>query len=242
MWGVRLVAIATAGIAWTTTASAQWFQQWEDMGRRPFWEQDAPRQDLRGPPDSKSYQPTRPSMSLGGPRPDIEPKIPKLVELENNYAPNSIVIDTTARKLYLILSDREAYVYTIAVGRRGYSWTGTEFVSRIAEWPDWLPPKEMIARDRRLPDKMTGGMRNPLGARAIYLGNSLYRIHGTNDARSIGRAASSGCFRMKNEHVVHLASQITAGTLVMVVERMPPISARVSPPPPLPLRGGSAQL
>ena len=179
-------------------------------------------------------------MALGGARPYIEPEEPKKVALENNYTPNSIIIDTAARKLFLILPDSEAYEYPISVGRQGFSWTGTEFISRVAEWPDWHPPKEMIARDRRLPDKMTGGLRNPLGARALYLGKSLYRIHGTNDAKSIGRAASSGCFRMMNEHVVHLASQIVIGTPVTVVKRLPPLEERVSPPPPLPQRNASA--
>ena len=108
--------------------------------------------------------------------------------------------------LYFILSPTEAYQYPISVGREGFSWTGTEVISRKQEWPDWHPPKEMIARDPRLPDKMTGGIKNPLGALALYLGNTLYRIHGTNDPKSIGRAASSGCFRMMNEHVLHLAS------------------------------------
>jgi len=175
-------------------------------------------------------------MALGGARPDIEPEAPQTIALENNYTPNSIIIDTASRKLYLFLSNSQAYAYPIAVGRQGFSWMGTEYVSRIAEWPDWHPPKEMIARDRRLPDKMTGGLRNPLGARAIYLGTSLYRIHGTNDANSIGRAASSGCFRMMNKHVVHLTSQIVVGTPVTVVKRMPPLEDRVTPPPTLPIR------
>jgi len=100
----------------------------------------------------------------------------------------------------------------------------------------------MIARDRRLPDKMTGGLRNPLGARALYLGKSLYRIHGTNDANSIGRAASSGCFRMMNEHVVHLSSLVVVGAQVTVAKGMPPLEKRVSPPPPLPPRDTAAQL
>ena len=113
--------------------------------------------------------------------------------------------------LYFILSPTEAYQYPISVGREGFSWTGTEVISRKQEWPDWHPPEEMIARDPRLPDKMTGGIKNPLGAMALYLGNTLYRIHGTNDPKSIGRAASSGCFRMLNEHVLHLATLAGAG-------------------------------
>ena len=238
VWRVAIVGAAVVGAVWVTPASAQWFSQWENDGRRPFWEQRAPRQTNVQPP---SRQGLRGRMALGGGRPYIEPEAPKKVSLENSYTPNSIIIDTAARKLYLILSDSEAYAYPISVGRRGFSWTGTEFVSRVAEWPDWHPPKEMIARDRRLPDKMTGGLRNPLGARALYLGNSLYRIHGTNDVKSIGQAASSGCFRMMNKHVVHLASTIVVGTPVTVVSSMPPLDSRVSPPPPLPQRNAAAQ-
>jgi len=241
MWRLAVVVAVAASATWVTPASAQWFQQWEDYGRRPFWEQQ-PRRAYPDPADRPDFQTRRGRMALGGPRPYIEPEAPEKVALENNYTPNSIIIDTTGRKLYFILSDSEAYEYPISVGRQGFSWTGTELVSRVAEWPDWHPPKEMIARDRRLPDKMTGGLRNPLGARALYLGKSLYRIHGTNDANSIGRAASSGCFRMLNEHVVHLSSLVVVGAQVTVVKRMPPIEKRVSPPPPLPPRATAAQL
>ena len=116
--------------------------------------------------------------------------------------------------------------YPISVGREGFNWNGTEKISRVAEWPDWHPPAEMRERDPSLPEKMSGGIRNPLGAKALYLGNSLYRIHGTNDAKSIGRAASSGCFRMLNGHVVDLASRVGVGTPVTVVRRLPPELAR----------------
>jgi hypothetical protein len=107
------------------------------------------------------------------------------------------------------------------VGREGFNWSGTETVSRKQAWPDWYPPAEMRERDPRLPEKMTGGLKNPLGAMALYLGNTLYRIHGTNDAKSIGRAASSGCFRMLNAHVLHLASITEIGTTVNVVPSLP---------------------
>ena len=104
----------------------------------------------------------------------------------------------------------------VSVGREGFTWTGTQRISRVASWPDWHPPAEMRERDPRLPIKMTGGLRNPLGAKALYLGSTLYRIHGTSDARSIGRAASSGCFRMHNAHVVDLARRVGIGTKVVV--------------------------
>jgi lipoprotein-anchoring transpeptidase ErfK/SrfK len=130
------------------------------------------------------------------------------------------VIDTGARKLYFVLPDKQAYEYAISVGREGFEWTGTESVSRKQAWPDWYPPAEMRERDRRLPEKMTGGLKNPLGAMALYLGDTLYRIHGTNDAKSIGRAASSGCFRMLNAQVIHLASLAELGTPVQVVKSL----------------------
>jgi lipoprotein-anchoring transpeptidase ErfK/SrfK len=157
-----------------------------------------------------------PPLMDGGPRPTIEPLEPKRVALGNAEPQGTILIDTENRKLYFTLGAHEAYEYPISVGRDGFTWTGTEKVSRIAAWPDWYPPEEMRERDPRLPIKMLGGLRNPLGATALFLGNSLYRIHGTNDAKSIGFAASSGCFRMLNEHVVHLASLASVGTTVKV--------------------------
>ena len=115
------------------------------------------------------------------------------------------------------LPDKRAYRYPISVGREGFNWTGTETISRKQAWPDWYPPAEMRERDANLPEKMTGGLKNPLGAMALYLGNTLYRIHGTNDVKSIGQAQSSGCFRMLNAAVLHLASMAEVGTTVSVV-------------------------
>jgi lipoprotein-anchoring transpeptidase ErfK/SrfK len=164
----------------------------------------------------------------GGGRPFISPKTPKTASFPNGMQPGSIIIDTASRKLYFTLSQSSAYVYPIAVGKQGFTWTGVERVSRIEDWPDWIPPKEMRARKPGLPVRMTGGVKNPLGAKAIYLGNTLYRIHGTNDSESIGSAASSGCFRMHNEQVVHLAEHVQPGTVVYVFRRLP--NGRVMPP------------
>jgi lipoprotein-anchoring transpeptidase ErfK/SrfK len=136
-------------------------------------------------------------------------------------APGEIVIDTRARKLYFAIDDKAAYAYPISVGRDGFKWSGTETISRVATWPDWHPPHEMRKRDPSLPVRMTGGVRNPLGAVALYLGDTLYRIHGTNDRKSIGRASSSGCFRMLNEHAAHLAQLAGAGTVVRVLPHLP---------------------
>lgn len=153
----------------------------------------------------------------GGDRPYIAAVPPPQVRFSGPYAPGSIVIDTGARKLYYVLTSTSAYVYPIGVGREGFAWTGSEKVSRIQDWPDWYPPSEMRQRKPELPARMLGGIRNPLGVKAIYLGNTLYRIHGTNDPKSIGKAESSGCFRMLNENVLHLASLVRVGTPVTVV-------------------------
>lgn len=161
-----------------------------------------------------------PKIMEGGERPAISPAAPPQVRFAG-YAPGSIVIDTSARALFYVTSPTTAYRYPISVGREGFTWRGTEKISRVADWPDWHPPAEMRQRDPRLPEKMMGGVNNPLGAKALYLGNTLYRIHGTNDSRSIGYAASSGCFRMMNQHVLHLASLAGVGTSVTVLDRLP---------------------
>ncbi|MEQ1714843.1 MAG: L,D-transpeptidase [Hyphomicrobium sp.] len=157
----------------------------------------------------------------GGPRPSIGAVAPPKVAFSNGYGAGSIVIDTAGRKLYYVLSSSQAYRYPIAVGKDGFKWTGTHKISNEADWPDWRPPAEMRERKPGLPEVMTGGIRNPLGAKALYLGNSLYRIHGTNDVKSIGTASSSGCFRMMNGHVVHLASIAGVGTTVRVLSKLP---------------------
>jgi lipoprotein-anchoring transpeptidase ErfK/SrfK len=179
-------------------------------------------------------RPMGPKFQSGGDRPYISSIQPKRVSFPNSYTVGSIVIDHQGRQLFLVQSSDTALRYPISVGREGFNWNGTEKISRVAEWPDWHPPAEMRERDPSLPEKMSGGIRNPLGAKALYLGNSLYRIHGTNDAKSIGRAASSGCFRMLNGHVVDLAGRVGVGTPVTVVRRLPPdlartVAAQVSP-------------
>jgi lipoprotein-anchoring transpeptidase ErfK/SrfK len=169
------------------------------------------------------------ALASGGGRPSITPRTPQTISFQNGFDPGSIVIDTAGRKLYYTLSASSAYVYPIAVGKQGFAWSGVERVSRIEDWPDWIPPKEMHQRKAGLPLRMTGGLNNPLGAKAIYLGSTLYRIHGTNDAKSIGSASSSGCFRMNNAHVVHLAEHVNASTVVYVMKRLPK-SGTVMPP------------
>ena len=167
--------------------------------------------------DDRPAKPRGPAVLDGGPRPNIDPQSPSTVRYSAGQPAGTIVVDTAARKLYLVQGSSTALAYPISVGRDGFTWTGTEKITRVASWPDWHPPAEMRERDPRLPIKMTGGVRNPLGAKALYLGNTLYRIHGTSDSRSIGRASSSGCFRMHNKHVVDLSRRVGVGTKVVVI-------------------------
>ncbi len=186
---------------------------------RPYDREE--RRRPRSDDDDDDDKPRGQRVMDGGARPDIRPIGPQTVPFNGSYAPGTIVIDTGGRQLLLITSARAALRYPISVGRQGFTWTGSEKISRIADWPDWHPPAEMRERQPELPEKMTGGLKNPLGAKALYLGNTLYRIHGTNDARTVGQASSSGCFRMLNGHVVDLASRVSVGATVVVVDRLP---------------------
>jgi lipoprotein-anchoring transpeptidase ErfK/SrfK len=141
---------------------------------------------------------------------------PRVLRYETTVEPGTIIIFTNERKLHFVEADNFVYEYPIAVGKQGYEWSGVEKVSRIQHWPDWYPTEEMRIKDSRLPKVVRGGPRNPLGAVAIYLGDTLYRIHGTNDPGSIGTFASSGCIRMHNSHALHLASRVEVGDTVIV--------------------------
>jgi lipoprotein-anchoring transpeptidase ErfK/SrfK len=240
LWRVGLAALAV--VATVGTAQAQYWGSPYGRGSHyygrpapsifsPFW----------GGWGDDDYRPRHygPRLQSGGERPAIAPLTPRMIAFPSSYPIGSIVIDTKGRQLLFVTSASEALHYPISVGREGFAWAGTETISRKAEWPDWHPPEEMRYRDWRLPEKMTGGIKNPLGAMALYLGSSLYRIHGTNDPKSIGRAASSGCFRMLNGHVVDLASRVEIGTPVAVVHRLPPelekvVAEQVAPPAPPP--------
>jgi lipoprotein-anchoring transpeptidase ErfK/SrfK len=138
------------------------------------------------------------------------------VNFSGNYAPGTIFIDTAERRLYLVLAGGQALRYGIGVGRDGFRWGGTHRISAKKEWPSWTPPAQMIARRPDLPRHMEGGIDNPLGARAMYLGSTLYRIHGSNEPETIGQAVSSGCFRMTNDDVTDLYSRVSVGATVVV--------------------------
>jgi lipoprotein-anchoring transpeptidase ErfK/SrfK len=141
----------------------------------------------------------------------------QIVDYGTKEAPGTIIIDTPHKFLYLVEDGGKAMRYGIGVGRQGFTWSGTETISRKAEWPDWYPPAEMIARQPYLPRFVAGGPQNPLGARALYLGHSEYRIHGTNDPSTIGHRVSSGCIRLTNEDVIDLFGRVGVGTKVVVL-------------------------
>ena len=141
----------------------------------------------------------------------------QVVYYTGNEAAGTIIIDTAHTFLYLTLGDGKAMRYGIGVGREGFTWSGVEAISRKSEWPDWIPPAEMIARQPYLPRWVGGGPGNPLGARALYLGNTAYRIHGTNDPHSIGKHVSSGCIRLRDADVIDLYGRVGIGTKVIVL-------------------------
>ena len=159
----------------------------------------------------------------------------QIVAYSGNEPVGTIIVDTAHTYLYLVLGNGKAMRYGIGVGREGFTWSGTQSISKKAEWPDWTPPAEMIARQPYLPRFMAGGPGNPLGARALYLGNSEYRIHGTNDPTTIGKHVSSGCIRLQNADVIDLYSRVNVGTRVIV---LPNASRQASVEPAVSVQGG----
>jgi lipoprotein-anchoring transpeptidase ErfK/SrfK len=145
-----------------------------------------------------------------------------VVAFDTREAPGTVIIDTGNTVLYYVLGQGRAVRYGVGVGREGFTWSGVQTISRKAEWPDWYPPAEMIARQPYLPRFVAGGPGNPLGARAMYLGSSQYRIHGTNDPSTIGKFVSSGCIRLTNEDVADLFSRVDVGTRVVVLPKNSP--------------------
>jgi len=170
-----------------------------------------PGQDEMNIVDQPGYQPTPDEEQLSGAYEKQE------VFFRTTEAPGTIIIDTKGRFLYLVQGNNRALRYGIGVGRDGFTWSGAKTVERKSEWPDWLPPADMIQRQPYLPRFMAGGPGNPLGARAMYLSGTVYRIHGTNKPSSIGQHVSSGCIRMLNEDVIDLYSRTPIGTRVVVL-------------------------
>jgi len=140
----------------------------------------------------------------------------EVVSFDGRYAPGTIVVSTSQRRLYFVLGDGKAIRYGVGVGRPGFTWAGTQSITMKREWPDWRPPAAMLKRRPDLPRYMKGGPDNPLGARAMYLGSSIYRIHGSNEPETIGEAVSSGCIRMTNDDVIDLYNRAKVGARVIV--------------------------
>jgi lipoprotein-anchoring transpeptidase ErfK/SrfK len=160
----------------------------------------------------------------------------QVVEYSTREAPGTIIIDTPHTYLYLVLGNGKAIRYGIGVGRDGFTWSGIQSIARKTEWPDWNPPADMLRRQPYLPRFMAGGPGNPLGARAMYLGNTIYRIHGTNNPSTIGGHVSSGCIRMTNEDVTDLYDRVQLGAKVVVLPMTPhnepaTVRARTAPAP-----------
>jgi lipoprotein-anchoring transpeptidase ErfK/SrfK len=151
-----------------------------------------------------------------GPHLAVSPIPRTTVMVTENYAPGTIVVNTAERRLYLMIGNGEAIRYGIGVGRDGFRWGGVHKITAKREWPGWTPPSQMLRRRPDLPRHMEGGIDNPLGARALYLGSTLYRIHGSNEPETIGTAVSSGCFRMTNEDVIDLYDRVRVGATVIV--------------------------
>jgi lipoprotein-anchoring transpeptidase ErfK/SrfK len=166
-----------------------------------------PRQSMR--PQEEAIEPARPA---------FDPKFEKqLVDYAGKETPGTIVVDTPNKFLFLVQGNGKAMRYGIGVGRPGFTWSGVKTISAKKEWPAWTPPPEMLARRPDLPRHMEGGPQNPLGARAMYLGSSLYRIHGSNEPWTIGTNVSSGCIRMRNEDVIDLYGRVNVGARVVVI-------------------------
>ena len=171
------------------------------------------------PPAAQAYQPqvqAAPDENQGS-AVEMPARLKRqIVSYPTREAPGTVIIDTPNTYLYYVLGNGQAIRYGIGVGRDGFTWSGTQTVTKKAEWPDWTPPPEMIARQPYLPRHMAGGPGNPLGARAMYLGGTVYRIHGTNAPETIGTHVSSGCIRLTNEDVADLYSRVNVGTRVIV--------------------------
>src|ERR1700688_770450 len=174
-------------------------------------------------PSDNLLTPTEPALTDEGDSSVLPERLRRtIVALDTREAPGTVIIDTGNTVLYYVRGPGRAIRYGVGVGREGFTWSGVQSISHKAEWPDWHPPAEMIARQPYLPRFMAGGPGNPLGARAMYLGSSQYRIHGTNDPSTIGKFVSSGCIRLTNEDVADLFSRVDVGTKVVVLPKNSP--------------------
>jgi lipoprotein-anchoring transpeptidase ErfK/SrfK len=201
---VALGAFAAGAIAWSGTAAAA------PLPLFPFF--------MAPPAQIAPQMQAAPRADDGGAVVETRARFKRqVVRYSTREAPGTVIIDTPNTYLYLVIGNGQAMRYGIGVGRDGFTWSGVQSISKKAEWPDWTPPPEMIARQPYLPRQMAGGPGNPLGARAMYLGGTVYRIHGTNAPETIGTHVSSGCIRLTNEDVSDLYARVNVGTRVIVL-------------------------
>ena len=182
-----------------------------------------------GPAQAPEYAVTAPDEAAADSQ--LDPRLQRqIVDYGTNEAAGTVVIDTPNTYLYFVLGGGKAIRYGIGVGREGFTWAGVKQIARKAEWPDWYPPQEMISRQPYLPRMTAGGPGNPLGARAMYLGSSEYRIHGTNNPATIGKQVSSGCIRLTNEDVTDLYNRVQLGAKVVVLPATQPATVAQARP------------
>ena len=193
------IATLAAATACSTTASANPFEALFGAQREQVQAPAYQAQDEDSTPDTRAQYRRQ------------------VVDYRTSEAPGTVIIDTPNTYLYLVMAGGKAMRYGIGVGREGFTWAGTQTITRKAEWPDWTPPEEMLQRQPYLPRFMAGGEGNPMGARAMYLGSSVYRIHGTNAPTTIGQRVSSGCIRLTNDDVSDLYSRVNVGTKVIIL-------------------------
>jgi lipoprotein-anchoring transpeptidase ErfK/SrfK len=241
-------AVTALGTLFTGTACAEplSFAPWFASQQPQAFQQVMPRRDTYEPTDETRAMPARLALAseASGQREQLMVAAPaprdaahhsaarlrrQIVSYQTREAPGTIVIDTPATRLYYVLGSGKAIAYGIGVGREGFTWSGVQTISRKSEWPDWIPPQEMLQRQPYLPRFMAGGPSNPLGARAMYLGGTIYRIHGTNAPETIGTHVSSGCIRMVNEDVIDLYNRVNLGTKVVVLPDRPRTAAKPAP-------------
>jgi lipoprotein-anchoring transpeptidase ErfK/SrfK len=233
-----LLALGLAAFATTSLVSA-------DAAVKTYWDQ-ATGKWMKYDTNARKAAPLSPdggnTTQMGKPQQtyrNANPVPRKIIDYDGPFRPNTIVVNTAERRLYYVMPDGKALRYGVGVGRDGFTWSGVETISRKAEWPGWTPPPEMVAREKKkgriLPAYMEGGINNPLGARALYIGGTLYRIHGTTEPWTIGTAVSSGCIRLTNDDVTHLYERVKVGTRVVVLrgdESPARLAALANPPPP----------
>jgi len=195
-----LLGLACAAAAFATPAAANY--AFDPVTREPIYYDPFQRQ--------QAYRPQ-------AHRPQARASYRSIVSYGGEHEPGTVVVSTRERRLYYVLPDGKAVRYAVGVGRQGFQWSGTETITMKREWPDWRPPAAMLRRRPDLPRYMSGGVNNPLGARALYLGTSEYRIHGSNEPWTMGQAVSSGCIRMTNADVSDLYKRVAVGTKVVVL-------------------------